>query len=75
MATINSLNISITQMSFQEALQRILEIRKSRKIPKKVVKEKKAPKEPSVPKAKTTKDPFVLLTKEQKLALIKQLGG
>ena len=76
MATINSLNVSITQMTFEKALELISNIRKSRKISKKIVKEKKEAKASTEPKVKkASKDPFANLTNDQKLALIKRFGG
>lgn len=75
MTTIESLNTSITQMPFEEALGLIETIRRSRKIVKKPVKKAAVKKASSKAPRKKKGDVFTQLTDKQKLELIKKLEG
>jgi len=76
MATIDSLNISILKMPFEQAFNLIKSLRDSRRI-KKTTKlfVSRTPKKGKGTKAKTKTNPIDLLTTEQKAKLFAELTG
>jgi len=72
MATIDNLNTSISEMSSSELLERILALRKSRRVVKKVTKAKPKPKKPKAFELRLTNKNS---TPEEKASVIKDYGN